>query len=209
MIGVVDYDTGNIGSVLNMLKKVGARAVVSRDPVELRKADKLVLPGVGTFDEAMGNLRRFGLFDVLNELVLEQRVPILGVCLGAQLMTKGSEEGDQPGFGWLNAHLQRFRSPEGEPPLRVPHMGWNVVNPEADGGGIFSNVAQPMRFYFVHSYHMVTEEAGLELSSSVYGYRFTSAMAHRNILSMQFHPEKSHKYGLQVYRNFVESFKSC
>lgn len=209
MIGVVDYDTGNIGSVLNMLKKVGAQAFASRDPSELRKANKLVLPGVGAFDEAMRNLRSFGLYDVLNELVLEQRRPILGVCLGAQLMTKGSEEGDQPGFGWLNAHLVRFRAPEGMPSLRVPHMGWNVVNAEAEGGGIFRDVAQPMRFYFVHSYHMVTEEPGLELSSSHYGYRFTSAMARHNILSMQFHPEKSHKYGLQVYRNFVENFQSC
>lgn len=209
MIGVVDYDTGNIGSVLNMLKKVGAQAIASRDPSELRKANKLVLPGVGAFDEAMRNLRSFGLYDVLNELVLEQRRPILGVCLGAQLMTKGSEEGDQPGFGWLNAHLVRFRAPEGMPSLRVPHMGWNVVNAEAEGGGIFCDVTQPMRFYFVHSYHMVTEEPGLELSSSQYGYRFTSAMARHNILSMQFHPEKSHKYGLQVYRNFVENFQSC
>ncbi|HEX7892062.1 MAG TPA: imidazole glycerol phosphate synthase subunit HisH [Ramlibacter sp.] len=207
-IAVVDYDTGNVGSVLNMLKKVGAQAVVSRDPQVLRDADKLVLPGVGAFDEAMGNLHRFGLLDVLNELVLERRRPILGVCLGAQLMAKSSEEGEQPGLGWLDARLVRFRAGEGRM-LRVPHMGWNVVEPQAEGGGIFHDVPRPMRFYFVHSFHMVTEEPGLELASSNYGYRFTSAMARGNILSMQFHPEKSHKYGLQVYRNFVERFQSC
>lgn len=209
MIAVVDYDTGNVGSVLNMLKKVGAQAVVTRDPALLRDADKLVLPGVGAFDEAMGNLRRFGLYDLLNELVLERRSPILGVCLGAQLMTKASEEGDQAGFGWLNARLVRFRAPEGAPPMRVPHMGWNTVTAEAEGGGIFRGVEQPMRFYFVHAYHMVPDEPGIELASTHYGYRFTSALAQRNILSMQFHPEKSHKYGLQVYRNFVEHFQSC
>lgn len=208
MIGVVDYDTGNIGSVLNMLKKVGAQAVVSRDPQVLRGADKLVLPGVGAFDEAMGNLQRFGLHDLLDELVLEQRRPILGVCLGAQLMARSSEEGHQPGLGWLNARLVRFRAPEGAA-LRVPHMGWNEVQAEAEGGGIFRGVPRPMRFYFVHSYHMVPDEPGLELASSTYGYRFTSAMGRGNILSMQFHPEKSHKYGLQVYRNFVEAFQSC
>jgi glutamine amidotransferase len=208
MIVVVDYDTGNVASVLNMLKKAGAEAQVSRDPEVLRRARKLVLPGVGAFDEAMGNLRRFGLFDVLNELVLERRVPILGVCLGAQLMAKSSEEGVQPGLGWLDARIVRFRAPEGQA-LRVPHMGWNSVRAEAEGGGIFRDVPQPMRFYFVHSYHMVVDAPGLELASTVYGYRFTSAMGRGNILSMQYHPEKSHKYGLQVYRNFVERFESC
>lgn len=208
MIAVVDYDTGNVGSVLNMLKKVGAQAVVSRDPAVLRDAQKLVLPGVGAFDEAMGNLRRFGLYDLLNELVLEHRRPILGVCLGAQLMAKSSEEGEQPGLGWLDARLVRFRAAEGRT-LRVPHMGWNTVTAEAAGGGIFQDVPQPMRFYFVHSYHMVTDAPGLELASTTYGHRFTSAMARDNILSMQFHPEKSHKYGLQVYRNFVERFQAC
>lgn len=208
MIGVVDYDTGNIGSVLNMLKKVGAQAVVSRDPQVLRGADKLVLPGVGAFDEAMGNLHRFGLHDLLDELVLGQHRPILGVCLGAQLMARSSEEGRHPGLGWFNAHLVRFRAPGGAA-LRVPHMGWNEVQAEAEGGGIFQGVPQPMRFYFVHSYYMVPDEPGLDLASSNYGYRFTSAMGRGNILSMQFHPEKSHKYGLQVYRNFVETFQSC
>ncbi|MBE7366267.1 imidazole glycerol phosphate synthase subunit HisH [Ramlibacter pallidus] len=208
MIGIVDYDTGNVGSVLNMLKKVGAQAVVSRDHEVLRSATKLVLPGVGAFDEAMGNLHRFGLVDLLNELVIEQRRPLLGVCLGAQLVGRASEEGVQPGLGWINARMVRFRGTEGQT-LRVPHMGWNTVQAEAEGGGIFRDVPQPMRFYFVHSYHMVVDEAGLELASSHYGHRFTSAMARDNIVSLQFHPEKSHKYGLQVYRNFVERFETC
>ncbi len=209
MIIVVDYNTGTVGSVLNMLKKVGAKCDVSRDPDVLRKADKLVLPGVGAFDEAMRTLHDYGLYDVLNEEVVEKRKPILGVCLGAQLMTKRSEEGLLPGFGWLNAHLVRFKpSAEGQK-IRVPHMGWNSVTPEGNGGGIFDGVPQPMRFYFVHSYHMVADEPGIEIGSTVHGYKFTSALASKNVVSLQFHPEKSHKYGLQIYRNFVERFTSC
>ncbi|KNE28294.1 imidazole glycerol phosphate synthase subunit HisH [Achromobacter spanius] len=208
MIAIVDYDVGNVGSVLNMLRKVGAKAEITRDPAALRAADKLVLPGVGAFDEAIANLRRFGLWDLLNELVLIERKPILGVCLGAQLMTRSSEEGAQPGFGWLDAHIQRFRVPEGAS-LRIPHMGWNIVKPTRPGIGVFNNVADPMRFYFVHSYHMVADAPDIALGTTHYGQEFVSVLGRDNILAMQYHPEKSHKYGLQIYRNFVEHFQSC
>lgn len=208
MIAIVDYDVGNVGSVLNMLRKVGAKAQITRDPALLRSATKLVLPGVGAFDEAITNLRRFDLIDLLNELVTEQRKPILGVCLGAQLMTKSSEEGLQPGFGWLDARIVRFRPPQGTV-LRIPHMGWNVVTPARTGIQIFEGVAEPMRFYFVHSYHMVTERPEIEIGITHYGYRFASALGQGNVMAMQYHPEKSHKYGLQIYRNFVERFESC
>lgn len=208
MIVVVDYNTGTVGSVLNMLRKVGAKCEASSDPDVLRRADKLVLPGVGAFDEAVKNLRNLGLFDVLNEVVLDQKKPILGVCLGAQLMTRGSEEGKLPGFGWLNANVVRFKRSD-EANIRIPHMGWNEVQAVGAGEGVFEEVARPMRFYFVHSYHMVPVEPDIEIGSTVYGYRFASALGSKNILSMQFHPEKSHKYGLQVYRNFVEKFVTC
>lgn len=208
MIVVVDFNTGTVGSVLNMLRKVGACCDASRDPDILRQATKLVLPGVGAFDEAMRNLHDLGLYDVLNELVLRERKPILGVCLGAQLMTKGSEEGKIPGLGWLDADVVRFRRSEAVN-IRIPHMGWNQVQAEGEAGGIFDNVPRPMRFYFVHSYHMVPADPKLEIGSTTYGYRFASALGLQNILSMQFHPEKSHKYGLQVYRNFAENFVSC
>ncbi len=208
MIAIVDYDIGNVGSVLNMLRKVGAQAQITRDPDTLRAADKLVLPGVGAFDEAVANLRRFGLWELLDELVLQTRKPILGVCLGAQLMTRSSEEGSQPGFGWLDARIQRFRAPPGTP-LRVPHMGWNLVTPTRPDIGIFQDVPTPMRFYFVHSYHMVTDDPALALATTPYGQPFVSVLGRDNILAMQYHPEKSHKYGLQIYRNFAERFPSC
>lgn len=208
MIAIVDYDVGNVGSVLNMLRKVGAKAEITRDPAALRAADKLVLPGVGAFDEAIANLRRFELWDLLNELVLVERKPILGVCLGAQLMTRASEEGQQAGFGWLDAHIQRFRAPAGGS-LRIPHMGWNIVKPTRSDIGIFKDVADPMRFYFVHSYHMVADSPEIALGVTPYGEDFVSVLGRDNILAMQYHPEKSHKYGLQIYRNFVEQFTSC
>jgi glutamine amidotransferase len=208
LIAIVDYDTGNVGSVFNMIRKAGGTPVITRDPTILRQADKLVLPGVGAFDEAMGNLEKFGLIEILNDLVIDRRKPVLGVCLGAQLMGRESEEGNKPGLGWLDAKLVRFRPAEGLT-LRVPHMGWNMVEPQSEGGGIFDDVTRPMRFYFVHSYYMVANDPSIVLARSTYGSEFTSAMAHKNILSMQFHPEKSHKYGLQVYRNFVERFEAC
>lgn len=208
MIAVVDYDIGNVGSVFNMLRKAGAEALITRDPVALREAEKLVMPGVGAFDEAVANLHRFELIDLLNELVVERLKPVLGICLGAQLMTKFSEEGTQPGLGWLDAHLMRFRGVEGES-LRIPHMGWNVITPVREGGDIFANVPQPMRFYFVHSYHMVADTPDIEIGVTTYGRRFASVLGKGNILAMQCHPEKSHKYGLQVFRNFVERFQSC
>ncbi|ASC64864.1 imidazole glycerol phosphate synthase subunit HisH [Achromobacter denitrificans] len=208
MIAIVDYDIGNVGSVQNMLRKIGAQATITRDPAVLRAADKLILPGVGAFDEAIHNLRRFDLFDLLNELVQQERKPILGVCLGAQLMTKSSEEGSQAGLGWLDARIVKFKATSHQP-LRIPHMGWNVVNPVRPDMEIFQNVVRPMRFYFVHSYHMVADSPEIALAHTPYGHDFCSVLGNDNILAMQFHPEKSHNYGLQVYRNFVERFQSC
>lgn len=208
MIAIVDYDVGTVASVYNMLRKVGANATISRDPDTLRAADKLVLPGVGAFDEAITNLRRLELFDLLNELVIGQRKPILGVCLGAQLVANSSEEGSLAGFGWIDAKIVRFK-PTAETPLRIPHMGWNTITPTRPDIGIFAGVPDPMRFYFVHSYHMAPASASDALATTQYGYPFVSVMGRGNVLAMQFHPEKSHKFGMQIYKNFSESFVSC
>lgn len=207
MIGIVDYDAGNVASIANMIARVGGKAIITRDHSVLRSADKIVLPGVGAFDTAITNLRSFGLSELLNELALVEKKPILGICLGAQIIGKGSEEGNQPGFGWLDFELVRFRSPEGVK-LRVPHMGWNTVVPVRDAD-IFCNVPQPMRFYFVHSYYMKPRDASITLANTYYGHEFTSVAGRGNVLAMQFHPEKSHKYGMAVYRNFVERFVEC
>ncbi len=208
MIAVVDYDVGTVGSVLNMLRKVGAKAVITRAPDILRAADKLVLPGVGSFDEAISNLHRLELFDLLNELVTEQHKPILGVCLGAQLVAKSSEEGKLAGFGWIDAQIVRFKTAKDQK-LRIPHIGWNTIKPTRPGIGIFADLPEPMRFYFVHSYHMLPASPADALATTDYGHPFVSVMGHQNVLAMQFHPEKSHKYGLQIYKNFSEHFVSC
>jgi glutamine amidotransferase len=207
VIGIVDYDAGNVASIANMVAKVGGKAVITRDHDVLRSADKIVLPGVGAFDTAITNLRSFGLYELLNELALVEKKPVLGICLGAQIIGKGSEEGSLPGFGWLDFDLVRFRAPEGVK-LRVPHMGWNTVRPVRDPG-IFCDVPEPMRFYFVHSYHMNPRDVSITLATTHYGNEFASVVGKGNVLAMQFHPEKSHKYGMALYRNFVERFVEC
>jgi len=201
MIVVVDYRMGNVGSILNMFNKVGAKAVVSNNPQEILRASKLVLPGVGAFDSGMCNLKALGLIEVLHQKVLEEKTPILGICLGTQLMTKRSEEGTGYGLGWIDADTVRFRSPNGSG-LRVPHMGWNEVCP-VKGSRLLSGLDTPARFYFVHSYHLVCYQETDTLLTSNYGYEFVAAVERGNILGVQFHPEKSHKFGLQLLRNFA------
>ncbi len=201
MIGIVDYDAGNVASIANMIARVGGKAVITRDHDVLRKAAKIVLPGVGAFDTAITNLHSFGLHDLLNELVMVQRKPVLGICLGAQIIGKGSEEGRLPGFGWLDFELIRFRAPEGGR-LRVPHMGWNTLKLARDSS-IFSDVPKPMRFYFVHSYYMAPKDAAITLATTRYGDEFTSVAGKGNVIAMQFHPEKSHRFGKALLANFA------
>jgi len=206
-IVVVDYRTSNIRSVANMLRKIGVRALITTAPDQVRAAAKLILPGIGSFDAAVENLRATGLIHALNEAVLERRVPILGICLGMQLFAEGSEEGHLPGLGWIPGQVRRFDFSAQERPLPVPHMGWDYVQAVDERAPLFVDVPAPMRFYFVHSYHMVCRERDHVLAVTHYGYEFTSAVARDNIWGVQFHPEKSHKYGMQLLRNFVEKIE--
>ena len=204
---IINYGIGNLTSVKNMLKKAGAKDVlISSDPQEMKEADKLILPGVGHFDFGMRQLRQSGMVDILNRRVLEDKVSILGICLGAQMMTKGSEEGDEPGLGWVDAYTRRFRQEALPPGYKVPHMGWSELEVRQAGHPLFSDFVPLQRFYFVHSYHIVCNRAQDELASCVYGYPFTAAIAKGNIMGVQFHPEKSHKFGLQLMRNFVNNY---
>lgn len=203
MIVIVDYQMGNIGSILNMLKKIGAAGTISSDPGEIRKADRLILPGVGAFDQGMANLARLGLIPVLNELAMDGKRPVLGICLGMQLMTNSSEEGKAAGLGWIAARTVRFRH-DPSLNLKVPHMGWNSVMQKKESPLLAGMFAEP-RFYFVHSYHAVCNDAGDILTSTTYGYDFTSAFQHGNVIGVQFHPEKSHKFGMKLLKNFAEA----
>lgn len=203
MIVIVDYGLGNLGSVLNMLKKVRAEAVVSSDPAVICEASKLILPGVGSFDSGMRNLGNRGLIPVLEERVLRHGTPILGLCLGMQLFTKRSEEGEIPGLGWIDAETVRFNFDSATEKLRVPHMGWNTVE-IVRAHGIYKDMFEEPRFYFVHSYHVKSSDPSIVLTTTRFGYDFTSSVAKENVVGVQFHPEKSHKYGMKVLKNFAE-----
>lgn len=202
MIAIVDYGLGNLGSVKNMLRKLGAPSVITGKPEELTQATALILPGVGHFDTGMKNLRAAGLDQVLGTQVLEKKVPILGICLGVQLFARKSEEGTEPGLGWIAADVKRFTFPEGKA-LPVPHMGWNEVE-WSDSKLLAGATHGEARFYFVHSYHVVPDDPADVAATATYGSNFVAAIAHGNIMGAQFHPEKSHRFGMALLRNWVE-----
>jgi imidazole glycerol-phosphate synthase subunit HisH len=206
MIVIVDYGMGNFGSVRNMLKKLGSDSVITSDVEVIAKADKIVLPGIGHFDKAMSSIGSLKLFDVLHRKALEQKVPCIGVCLGMQLMTRGSEEGKAPGLGWVKAEARRFDPARFKEPLRVPQMGWNLAevakpSPLFDDDGL-----EEHRYYFVHSYAIQCEDPTDVLCRTTYGYPFVSAFEHENLIGVQFHPEKSHKFGMSLFRRFIEKY---
>lgn len=203
-ITIIDYGMGNLGSIRNMLKHIGIKAVISSEIMDIQKAEKLILSGVGAFDNGMKNLNDLGLVSVLNEKVINKKTPILGICLGMQLFTKSSEEGELSGLGWLDTVTMKFKNSDGSNKLKIPHMGWNLVNPAKDSP-LFNDILDEPRFYFVHSYHLVCVEQKDVLCSTCYGYNFVSGIEKDNIFGVQFHPEKSHKFGMKLLKNFVES----
>ncbi len=202
MIAVVDYGMANIGSVLNMFRKVGAAAVATADVSILRSADKVVLPGVGAFGAAIERLRKLDLVGPLTEIAMERRTPVLGICLGMQLLLEGSEEGDAEGLGWISGRVRRFVFSGDDSRLRVPHMGWNDLK-LVKQSALFEGVTQPQRFYFVHSYHADCANAADVLGTATYGYEFAAAVERGNIAGMQFHPEKSHRFGMRLLQSFA------
>jgi imidazole glycerol-phosphate synthase subunit HisH len=199
--GVIQYGLGNAASVENMLRKIGAPARMVSTPDELRAVDRLILPGVGSFDRGMTRLRASGLLDALTRRVMDDRIPILGICLGMQLMGEGSEEGNERGLGWLPMTARRF-SPSPELRLPVPHMGWNHAQARA-GMPLFAGFTETPRFYFVHSFFVAPSDDAIVAATADYGGSFTAAVARDNIFGVQFHPEKSHRFGMQLLRNFA------
>ena len=199
---VIDYGMGNVGSILNMLKKIGVPASLSRGPDDVLLAEKIILPGVGAFDNAMTKLRTLGYVDALNQRVLRDKAPILGICLGMQLFGRSSEEGQETGLGWLDARAVRFRFEPEADPLKVPHMGWNHVRVTKQSD-LFPETAELRRFYFVHSYHLQCHDPTDVLSLTRYGTEFVSGVCHDNIAGTQYHPEKSHRFGLAFFRAFA------
>jgi glutamine amidotransferase len=203
-VAVIDYGMGNIGSICNMLKYIGSPHIVTSDHREIESCDKIILPGVGHFDLAMQNLEQRDLVKPLQDLVLGRKTPILGICLGMQLMCSSSEEGNGKGLGYFDAQARRFRPPA-ETGLKVPHMGWSEVD-FAKQTNLSDQLGDTARFYFVHAYAVTCNNPDDVWGTTRYGETFVSAFARDNIAGVQFHPEKSHRYGIQLFRNFVGSF---
>ena len=205
MICIVDYGTGNLGSIRNMIKRIGYTSTITSDPNILVNASKIILPGVGSFDFGMKNLIKYNLIEIMNHKVQNEKIPILGICLGFQLMSKRSDEGELDGLGWFNAETISFDFSSNSKKLILPHMGWNkikIVNDCLLSNGMNSE----SKFYFVHKYHIKSfDKSDINMNSN-YGYDFVCSMAKDNILGVQFHPEKSHKWGMKLFDNFLNKY---
>lgn len=201
MITIINYGMGNLGSVQNMLKRIGVKSIISSDINEIEKADKILLPGVGAFDAAISKIDELNLRTVLTYMAKEKKVPFLGICLGMQLLTESSEEGVLKGLNFVPAKTIKFKFPENSD-LKIPHMGWNLVTKKTESV-LTKNFTGESRFYFVHSYHVKCDSPVNSVLTTKYGYEFDSAVQNENVFGAQFHPEKSHKYGMQLLSNFA------
>jgi imidazole glycerol phosphate synthase, glutamine amidotransferase subunit len=202
MIVIIDYGMGNLRSILMKFKRIKAEAIISADCADIEHADKLILPGVGYFAAGMKNLRDSGLIPVLNKKVLECHVPLLGICLGMQLLTKFSEEGDSAGLGWIDAVTKKFHFSVPQDKLRIPHMGWNTIDKKRESV-LLNGIIPDNRFYFAHTYAVSCNDNSDIVAATRYGYEFVSIVQKGNIYGTQFHPEKSHYHGLKLIENFV------
>jgi glutamine amidotransferase len=205
MITIVDYGAGNLFSIANMLKKIGVETTIGRTVRELGKAEKLILPGVGAFDTCAGKLQASGLQEAVIKKVISEKTPVLGICVGMQLMTQGSEEGKLPGLGWFKGKTIKFNHALMPPGYKIPHMGWADVQLNRPSR-LFAGMEETPRFYFVHSYYVAPEAESDVLARSAHGQPFTAALERDNILGVQFHPEKSHRYGMKLLENFATRF---
>lgn len=205
MISILDYQSGNLGAILNMLKRIGIMAQIISKPEDLRNASKIILPGVGTFDTGMKNLTVGGWIEPLERMIISEKIPILGICLGMQLMTRGSEEGNLQGLGWIAGYTKRFAF-DNSKEYKVPHMGWNRVALRKQCKALSFAENQENRFYFAHAYYVSLENQEDELLQTVYGMPFTSAFLRDNMLGVQFHPEKSHRYGMDLLKDFANKY---
>lgn len=200
-IVIIDYGMGNLRSVQKKFERIGVNAEITGDLIKIRNAARLVLPGVGHFANGVKKLKESGIWDVLNQRVIEAKIPIIGICLGMQMMAKNSEEGDVEGFGWFDADVVRFKVSD-KIKFKIPQMGWNNVVVKKDSP-FFRGINPEEQFYFVHSYHWICNNPDDELTTTEYGYVFTSSVLKGNILGVQFHPEKSHDQGEMLLKNFI------
>ena len=202
MIVIVDYGCGNLLSVYNMIRKAGGDVLISSDLNAIDKADKIILPGVGAFDTGMGTLSKGGFAEVLYRKAMVEKVPVLGLCLGLQLMTKGSREGNLPGLGFFDAQTIGFRSSLGAE-ARIPMIGWKNIYPRKESV-LFNDLYENPKFYFLHSYYVQANRPEDILATTGLSFEYVAALEKDNLFGMQFHPEKSHKFGMVVFKNFLQ-----
>jgi len=202
---IIDYGVGNLGSVKNMFKRIGIEALISGDIEEIRTADKLILPGVGRFDYGIEQLNKLNLVNIIKEKVEINKTPILGICLGVQLLTEFSEEGGVEGLGFIKGKTIAFDKTKLQSNQKVPHMSWTKVK-DYTQSKLFKNMHNEPKFYFVHSYHLQVESTSDVMVTANYGYDFTAGVEKDNILGVQFHPEKSHGFGMKLLENFVTNY---
>ncbi len=201
MLYIVDFGVGNLTSIQNMLKKVGCESIISGSGDDISKATKILLPGMGAFDNCMQRFNDSGLRSLVEKKALDEKIPVLGICVGLQMFMRGSEEGVLPGLGWVQGDTIRFRQQQMSAENKIPNMGWlDIVQKKPSV--LFKDVDEA-RFYFAHSYHVRVDDAKDELLSAHYGYDFTVAVERNNIFGVQFHPEKSHRFGMKLLENFA------
>ena len=202
MITIVDYAVGNVQALANIYKRLEIPCLLAKSVPELADASHVILPGVGAFDWAMARLQSSGMREALDDLVKVQGTPVLGICVGMQMMARGSDEGQLPGLGWFDAHVHRFDEARFISRTHLPHMGWNDVEPvRADG--LLRDLGTDARFYFLHSYYFMPNDPADVLATTVYGERFACAVQRGKVFGVQFHPEKSHGWGIQLLKNFA------
>lgn len=201
MIAIIDYGLGNVKAFANVFNKLNTPYIIARDKSDLKKASKLILPGVGSFDFAMQSLDSSGMKEDLDDLVLNRNLPLLGVCVGMQMLALSSEEGKLPGLGWIDGNVKKFDPDLLENNTMLPHMGWNDVI-SVENEKLFSGIDSDSQYYFLHSYYFHCNRKENILALTDYGMEFASAVKSKNIFGVQFHPEKSHHWGVQLLKNF-------
>lgn len=204
MFVIIDYGVGNLTSIRNMLKKAGTEALISGNAADIESASKLLFPGMGHFDNCMQKLNDSGLRPLIEKKVIEQKTPMLGICVGLQMLMRSSEEGVLHGLGWIEGVTIRFKPERMSEPHKVPNMGWLEISPKKESP-LLNNLTDA-RFYFAHSYHVQVDNKTDELITATYGYEYTVGIQKENIIGVQFHPEKSHRFGMQLLKNFAENF---
>jgi glutamine amidotransferase len=203
MIAIVNYGSGNIHAIANIYKRLNIPVQAIASPDELRAADRIILPGVGAFDWAMTRLNESGMRDALEESVIGQGKPVLGICVGMQMMANRSDEGVLPGLGWIDAEVKKFDQLSSGQKVRLPHMGWNNIEPR-QSQGLFKKLDASSQFYFLHSYYFSPRNQSDVLATTDYNGRYASSAGSKNVFGVQFHPEKSHHWGIQLLKNFAE-----